>query len=235
LSRSNSAISGVENADEEMVVLGGEIRVFGDNVDNNEELPQDNGIRPCSADERENGSQLRQKTFTGNTTETVIFEDRVGNQGQATVAITRIDKVAPQALAVVYTPNTKTTGDVAVMLFMDKVVKPIEGWAGGTGMMFSKIFTNNTSEKVYFTDLAGNVGNTGIFIDWVLGSDTEFSYVGNFQTFTALKRGYYEIELRGGEGGKATTNGTWGANGGKGGYTKGVIYLNKGEQLYFYL
>jgi hypothetical protein len=42
------------------------------------------------------------------------------------VEITRIDKAAPNALAVSYMPSTATTGSVAVMLFVDKIVKPID-------------------------------------------------------------------------------------------------------------
>jgi hypothetical protein len=64
------------------------------------------------------------KTYTGNTTETVIFEDEEGMQGQAKVEITRIDKEAPVALAVVYTPSTAR--EVAVLLFTDTIVRPIE-------------------------------------------------------------------------------------------------------------
>jgi hypothetical protein len=39
----------------------------------------------------------------------VNFTDENANLGQATVEIDRIDKVAPNALAVAYTPSTTTT------------------------------------------------------------------------------------------------------------------------------
>jgi hypothetical protein len=107
------------------------------------------------------------KVFTGNTVEEVVY-GKDGLTTTAKVEITRIDeKAVPQALAVTYTPSTATTGNVEVRLFTDKVVKPIEGWAGETGQMFTKIYANNMSEVVQFTDLAGNVGMTGVKIDWI--------------------------------------------------------------------
>jgi hypothetical protein len=71
------------------------------------------------------------KTYTGNTTEMVYFEDEAGNTGSAKVEITRIDKEAPVALVVVYIPfQMVTTGEVAVMLFTDTSVQPIGGDCG---------------------------------------------------------------------------------------------------------
>jgi hypothetical protein len=44
-------------------------------------IPQYGGIRPCNevAGEDVDVSKIRQKMFTGNTTETVYFEDEAGN------------------------------------------------------------------------------------------------------------------------------------------------------------
>jgi hypothetical protein len=55
------------------------------------------------------------------------------------------------------------------MLFIDEKVAPIEGRSGGTGQIFSRVFTDNITETVEFTDLAGNVGSTGILIDRIVG------------------------------------------------------------------
>jgi hypothetical protein len=90
-------------------------------------------VRPCNeVAGDENMSQQRQKTFTGNTTENVIFTDEAGTQGMATVQIDRIDKLAPQALALMYSPSTLTNGKVKVTLLTDKRVEKPEGREGAT-------------------------------------------------------------------------------------------------------
>lgn len=54
-----------------------------------------------------------------------------------------------------------------------------------------------------------------------------YSYNGNYQTFTAPIKATYQIELWGAKGG--------GTNGGKGGYVKGNIELNKDDTIYIYV
>lgn len=63
--------------------------------------------------------------------------------------------------------------------------------------------------------------------DFNIAKVWDFDYTGDYQTFTVPADGYYEIELWGAQGG--------GEYGGKGAYTKGIIYLNKGENLYIYV
>lgn len=60
-----------------------------------------------------------------------------------------------------------------------------------------------------------------------------FNYTGNYQVFTVPTDGYYEIELWGASGGsnEKTVENT----SGRGAYTKGTIYLNKGENIYIYV
>ncbi|MDR3169239.1 MAG: hypothetical protein LBU27_05820, partial [Candidatus Peribacteria bacterium] len=65
-------------------------------------------IRPCTAGERDDGSQQRQKTFTTNRSGTVHFTDAVGNQGSTGVEITRIDK-EPLRGNVSFTPSMATS------------------------------------------------------------------------------------------------------------------------------
>jgi hypothetical protein len=81
----------------------------GDNGDDVGTVQQT--VRPCNeVAGDENNSQIRQKTFPANTTETVHFtEDINGTNGQASVNITRIDKTPPQATTLLYTPNIATT------------------------------------------------------------------------------------------------------------------------------
>ena len=61
----------------------------------------------------------------------------------------------------------------------------------------------------------------------------EFDYTGNYQTFTVPTDGYYNIELWG-AGGTVNT-GTSPNTAGRGAYTKGIIYLTKGENIYVYV
>jgi hypothetical protein len=53
------------------------------------------------------------------------------------------------------------------MLFINEPVAPITGRVGGTGQVFTRTFTANTTEMVNFIDLAGNAGSTGVLIDWI--------------------------------------------------------------------
>jgi hypothetical protein len=137
----------------------------------------------------------------------------------------------PQALAVAYTPSTATTGNVVVMLFVDKQVIPIDGRNGGTGMFFTKTFATNTTEVVQFTDFAGNMGYTGVSIDWIAYPEQNYGYNGDYQTFIAPQDGDYVIELRGAGG---RFNGNNNGSQGKGAYTKGAIALKAGDVLYLY-
>jgi hypothetical protein len=107
------------------------------------------------------------KTFDDNVVETITFRDEVGTTGQATVTITQIDKTAPQALTILYIPPTPTTGKVVATLFIDEPVVPIDGRIGGTGQLFTRVFTGNFSDEVQFADLAGHGGMTGVVIDWI--------------------------------------------------------------------
>ena len=66
-------------------------------------------------------------------------------------------------------------------------------------------------------------------------SKTEYNYTGNYQEYEVKETGYHKIQCWGADGGNSTTNGKTGALGGKGGYTSGIIYLEKGEKIYIYV
>lgn len=65
------------------------------------------------------------------------------------------------------------------------------------------------------------------------GADTSYTlnYTGGTQTFTIPETGKYLIETWGASGGGNPKNGTSGSRGGFGGYSKGEINLNKGDNL----
>ena len=67
------------------------------------------------------------------------------------------------------------------------------------------------------------------------GEKIEFDYTGNYQEYKIKESGYYRIQCWGANGGNSTTNGKTGALGGNGGYTSGVIFLEKGEKIYIYV
>ena len=58
----------------------------------------------------------------------------------------------------------------------------------------------------------------------------EYDYTGEEQTFTAPKEGYYKLETWGAQGGDRGNN-----NGGKGGYSTGIIHLEENETLSIYV
>ena len=58
----------------------------------------------------------------------------------------------------------------------------------------------------------------------------EYDYTGEEQTFTAPRSGYYKLETWGAQGGDRGNN-----NGGKGGYSTGIIYLEENETIYIYV
>lgn len=65
------------------------------------------------------------------------------------------------------------------------------------------------------------------------GTPVTFDYKGTVQTFTAPATGTYQLEVWGAQGGNVTTTST--ATGGKGGYSKGTVTLNKGETINVYV
>lgn len=59
----------------------------------------------------------------------------------------------------------------------------------------------------------------------------QFGYTGARQTFTAPVTGRYHIDVYGAQGGTSQRGGS----GGRGGYTKGDVYLRQGETVYMYV
>lgn len=70
-----------------------------------------------------------------------------------------------------------------------------------------------------------------ITVEAIKDITTEYQYTGNYQTFKASYDGMYKIELWGAQGG--SYNETY--YGGKGGYSTGVVTLNKDDQIYVYV
>jgi len=93
---------------------------------------------------------------------------------------------------------------------VSKIQKNIKNFLLAIVLAFFLVFPNNTHA-------AGAVYN--------------FAYTGNYQTFVVPRSGIYKLETWGAQGGYRSN-----ANmGGKGGYAKGEVYLNRGDILYVYV
>ena len=67
-------------------------------------------------------------------------------------------------------------------------------------------------------------------IVYAAGTEFDFNYTGDYQTFIVPKTGVYKLETWGAQGGHRGSN-----NGGYGGYTSGTVYLTRGDILYVYV
>jgi len=92
-----------------------------------------------------------------------------------------------------------------------------------TSAFGSYILTYNVS------DSSGNAAAVKTRTVNVLQTIYAYDYTSNYQTFTASYTGNYQVELWGAQGGGVTDLP------GKGGYTKGDIYLTTGQILYVYV
>lgn len=68
-----------------------------------------------------------------------------------------------------------------------------------------------------------------------VGTEYDFDFTGEYQTFTAPESTWYKIELWGAMGGRGRTDWTVNKWEGGGAYTSGEIYLEKGTKLYVYV
>jgi hypothetical protein len=105
--------------------------------------------------------------FTGNGEWLFTFSDPAGNTGSALASVSGIDKEAPKATNVTYAPplGTPTSGQVFVTLTTNELITKPDNWSGlAEGTTFTRYYANNTTETVFFYDLVGNQGYTGIVI-----------------------------------------------------------------------
>ena len=69
--------------------------------------------------------------------------------------------------------------------------------------------------------------NITVYAQWLLDVSQDYDYTGDVQTFIAPVSGTYQLETWGASGANDASN-----QGGRGGYSKGAVYLNKGDVLY---
>ena len=104
--------------------------------------------------------------------------------------------------------------------------------------LYSVILDGNNSEIGSKEGLDGHTTITFYgdkFKENIGYTKTEFNYTGNYQEYEIKETGYHKIQCWGADGGYSVGNGRQRANGGTGGYTSGIIYLEKGEKIYIYV
>ena len=121
-------------------------------------------------------------------------------------------------------------GGAAAMI--DRINRPTnDGFVSGPPQfkeeIHRKITTKTTSTEQIDTTINKTISERIKVSEGGTGSVT-FNYTGNVQTFTAPATGEYTLEVWGAEGGTS-------GYGGKGGYAKGTVTLNKGETIYIYV
>ena len=106
-----------------------------------------------------------------------------------------------------------------------------ESWDSTTSntYSYSNIGNGTTIFMAYSVDASGKTSAILETNEYIFNGIYDYSNV--VQTVTVEKSGYYYLQVWGAQG--ATKNDTYGI-GGKGGYSKGYVYLNEGDVLYIY-
>ena len=108
-----------------------------------------------------------ERVYDANTSENVIVTDIAGNTTKTNVVVEGIDKTAPKA-DVTY---EITEDGVLVTIKADEAVQDVEGWTKASDTVFTKLYTENTEEKITIYDLSGNSTDITIFVTGI-GSET---------------------------------------------------------------
>jgi hypothetical protein len=66
-----------------------------------------------------------------------------------------------------FTPATTTKLDVLATITVSEPIQTPSGWMRISDFVFGKLYTGNMTETVIFTDFVGNVGWTGVNVDWI--------------------------------------------------------------------
>ena len=111
--------------------------------------------------------QTLQKLFTENGIEEVIVQDAVGNQTMVTVTVDSIDTESP----IVKVEYDTTPEGVQVTITANEQIQTPEGWTKASDTVFTKLYTENTEEKITIYDLSGNSTDITIFVTGI-GSET---------------------------------------------------------------
>lgn len=97
----------------------------------------------------------------------------------------------------------------------------------GWSMSSTGVPTYSSGNSV--TNLASDGKSVTLYAIWA--KQNTYAYTGNYQTYTVPENGYYLLEVWGAEGGYRSDS----TKSGKGGYSSGKIFLEKGTVLYIYV
>ena len=107
------------------------------------------------------------------------------------------------------------------------------GWDGNapqTEWENGKVLDTNTPGTYYLHyDFGGYLFRRKVEVG---NYDAQFAYTGSEQEYVVDAPGYYKIEVWGSQGGAGVKDGTITYDGGYGGYSKGIVSLNKGSIIY---
>ena len=108
------------------------------------------------------------KSYTANTNETVNYTDLAGNSGSASVAIDWID-TTPTEATVSYSTQAPTNQPVIATISTNEPIETPAGWTQveSSNQNFTKSYSENTTETVTITDLAGNTTEVPVSITWI--------------------------------------------------------------------
>ena len=104
------------------------------------------------------------KEYTENTKEIITVKDLAGNEAQANIEISNIDKTAPNG-KIEYSAKEPTNKNVTVKITSNEEIQEVEGWTlSSDRKVLTKEYTENTKETITVKDLAGNETEVNIEI-----------------------------------------------------------------------
>ena len=104
------------------------------------------------------------KEYSANTKETITIKDLAGNEAQANIEISNIDKIAPN-MNVEYSTKNPTNKNVTVTITSNEEIQEVEGWTlSSDKRVLTKEYDENTKETITIKDLAGNEAQANIEI-----------------------------------------------------------------------
>jgi hypothetical protein len=106
------------------------------------------------------------KTFTENTDFIFTYADEVGNTGQTTATVTRIDRT-PVLATTSYLPKTPHSGDITAVITLNGTTggEAPEGWTTSGTNQYFRTFTGETAQEIKLTgtvEVENYVHTTGL-------------------------------------------------------------------------
>lgn len=119
-----------------------------------------------ATDDRTHVTVLGESThrFTSNGSHTFHFRDEAGNWAEQTATVDFIDKEIPNPV-VTFDHSTWTTEAVTASITFDNETEPVQILNHDGKSTYT--FEENGEVTVHYRDIAGNVGQTTIVVDWI--------------------------------------------------------------------